>query len=273
MKTMLLLGVASSFVFALAPSTSLAQSNPSISSGSVAPTCRSVLQGGEFSQVDGIASPPCCFVSIEEDWYKANGVRLSSIYQRSNGDTYRAERCDLISENGRRVDQTTTGAIGGGSGVSLAGQPIAAGADSGGQVPPGAGIVAGSNNGGNIVVRPVANSGTGAGGGNTGGGNTGGGNMGGGNQGGNSGGNSDHGNSNGQSRSGHGDDTNPGSGSHNNNSQGAGGSGTNNPAQSNSGGGNGGGNGGEHADRGRGNNGFGNGGGDGSPNGMQDETR
>ena len=248
MKSLLLLGAASSFVFAFSPVVS-AQTLPSVSSASVALTCRSALEGAAFSQVLDIASPPCCYVSLEEDWYKENGIRIASIYQRSNGDTYRAESCDLISEVGVPLDQTTTGGIVAGDGVPL-GQPIVAAgqrpaASAGVQPSSGAGVVQGASNSGN------------AGGGNTGG--SGAGQPSGANTGNSGNGNSD---TDGDGNNGHGNDvggvdpSNPGN---------SGGNHGNNPDDS--------GNGGEQEGRGRGNNGFGNGGRDGSPNGMRDDTR
>jgi hypothetical protein len=179
MKTMLLLAAASSFLFAFNPSISLAQTDPVITSASVALTCRSALQGDQFTQVLDVASPPCCYVSIEEDWYKANGVRLSSIYQRSNGDTYRAESCQLMSENGRPVDLTTTGAVDGGAGAPLVDQPtrvggiVPAGTTSG-QAPVVPKATAGDISSGNTGNKPGGNTGNKPGidvGGNTGGSN------------------------------------------------------------------------------------------------------
>lgn len=262
MKTMLLLGAASSFLIAFAPAASLAQTEPSISSASVALTCRTVLQGGQFSQVLDVASPPCCYVSIEEDWYKANGVVLSAIYQRPDGDTYHAESCDLISENGRLVDQSVTGSIGGDIGAPGAGQ-----SGGGGLVTPGpiegqgtAGASAGSGNAGN---------------GNNNGGNTNTGNIGGGSAAGHSGGS--QGGNGGTNTGGNGGQTGGGSGDDGNNGHGndVGGVDPSNPGNSSGthGGHASGGNGGGNEDHEKGNNGFGNGGGDGSPNGKQDETR
>jgi hypothetical protein len=234
MKTMLLLGATSSFLFAFTPM-SFAQTDPTITSASVALTCRSALQGDQFTQVLDVASPPCCYVSIEEDWYKANGIRVSSIYQRSNGDTYRAETCQLMSDVQAPLDELTTGGIGSGGaqGVETAGQTtIGAGATSGN------GANGGSNGAGSGGGTQGANSGQGGSGGANSGQN--------GNGGTGDDGNNGHGNDVGGV-----DPSNPG------NSNGAGQGG-------NSGSGNGG---------GKGNNGYGNGGGDGSPNGKQDETR
>ncbi len=266
MKALLLLGATSSFILAFAPVPSFAQTSPTLSSASVALTCRSALQAGKFSQVQDIASPPCCYVSIEEDWYKANGIRLASIYQRSNGDTYRAESCELISDAGLLVDQTTTGGIGSSSGAPLAGQPASSGAG----VPVGNTGVQPSQGAG--TVMGVAGDGQTAGG-NTGSGNTDG-NTGGqpGNGNGHDSGGNTGGTGGGQNGGGSGDDGNNGHGNDPN------GVDSSNPGKShgtaNHGNNNGGtGNGGEHEDREKGNNGFGNGGGDGSPNGKQDEIR
>jgi hypothetical protein len=240
MKTMLLLGAASSFFVAFTSTASFAQTTPSISSASVALTCRSALQGDQFTQVQNIASPPCCYVSIEEDWYKAKGVELSSIYQRSNGDTYRAESCELLSDAGKPIDLTTTGAIGA-SGAPLSGQPanLAGAMPAGsqvGQAPKAATASPGDTTSGNTAGNM----------GGTSGGQNGGGNAGGNGSGYNGGdGNNGHGNDAGGS-----DPSNPGkSGGTANNGNNGSGSGP------------------------KGNNGFGNGGGDGSPNGKQDETR
>jgi hypothetical protein len=245
MKTLLLLGAASSLVLALTPTASFAQTEASISSATLALTCRSALQGGEFSQVQDIASPPCCYVSIEEDWYKSNGIRIASIYQRSNGDTYRAESCDLISDAGLPVDDTTTGGIGG-IDAPQAGQPAAMG-----------GVMPGGNNVAPPAQGPGAVSGNTGGAGN--GGNTGAktGGSGGANSGGQHNGNGGQ-NGGSDGNNGHGND--------------AGGVDPSNPGNS-SGTGNKGNTGGGNQDRGKGNNGFGNGGEDGSPNGMQDKTR
>lgn len=249
MKSLLLLGAASSFFVAFTSTVSFAQTTPSISSASVALTCRSALQGDQFTQVQNIASPPCCYVSIEEDWYKAKGVELSSIYQRSNGDTYRAESCELLSDAAMPIDLTTTGAIGA-SGAPLAGQPAnLAGAPPAdgqvGQAPRAAAASAGGTTSGNMAGDMGGTSGSGNANG-TSGGQNGSGNAGGNGSGNNGGdGNNGHGNDVGGS-----DPSNPGkSGGTANNGNNGSGSGP------------------------KGNNGFGNGGGDGSPNGKQDKTR
>jgi hypothetical protein len=189
MKTMLLLGATSSFLFAFTP-VSFAQTDPTITSAAVALTCRSALQGDQFTQVLDIASPPCCYVSVEEDWYKANGIRLSSIYQRANGDTYRAESCELLSENVNPVDLTTTGGIAVLPGGASALQPVPAGTTApagvtagqtpqsaglpAGQTPQAAGSPAGTANSGNTSGNSGGNTDGSGGSGNNAGGNTGG---------------------------------------------------------------------------------------------------